>query len=341
MWLKPLARFLAVGGALLLAVSVGYGQTPAEFYKGRVVDLYIGYSVGGGYDLYARVLARHIGNHIPGHPTVIAKNMQGAGSLRLANWLYQVAPKDGSTFGTIGRGTAFDPVLGAPGAQFDGTKFTWIGSANDEVSLCVAWRNSGIDSFQDLLTKQLTVGATGMSDDTYQFPSVINGVLGTKMRIVNGYPGGNDVVMAMERGEVQGRCGWSWTTVKATHKAWLEEKKMDVLVQLSLAKHRDLPSIPLITEFAKSNEQQQILKLIFARQTMGRPFVAPPGIPADRAAALRKAFMDTMRDKDFLADADKAQIEITPVSGEKVEALVEEVYRTPAALAKKAASLLK
>ena len=316
-------------------------RTPAEFYKGRVVDLYIGYSVGGGYDLYARVLARHIGNHIPGRPTVVAKNMQGAGSLRLANWLFQIAPKDGSTFGIIGRGTAFDPVLGAPGAHFDGTKFTWIGSANDEVSLCVAWRSSGIGSFQDLLTKQLTVGATGMSDDTYQFPSVINGVLGAKMRIVNGYPGGNDVVLAMERGEVQGRCGWSWTTVKATHKAWLDEKKMNILVQLSLAKHPDLPGIPLITDFAKSDEQQQILKLIFARQMMGRPFVAPPGIPADRTEALRKAFMETMRDKDFLADAEKAQIEITPVPGKTVEALVEEVYRTPTAVAKKAASMLK
>jgi tripartite-type tricarboxylate transporter receptor subunit TctC len=335
-----LAKGLAVAGALSLSMTLAHGETPEEFYKGKTVELYVGYSVGGGYDLYARTIARHIGNHIPGNPTVIPKNMEGAGSLRFANWLFRVAPRDGTVFGTFGRGTAFDPVLGEPGAAFDGTKFNWIGSANDEVSVCVAWQSSGITKFEDLLNKEITVGATGGSSDTDQFPRIINGVLGTKMRVVSGYPGGNDVVLAMERGEVQGRCGWSWSSVMSTHRAWVDDHKIVVLAQLSLTGHPELPNVPMIGDLAKTDEQRQILKLIFARQTMGRPFLAPPMIPQDRADVLRKAFMDTMNDKDFLADATKEQLEITPVSGDKVQALVDEVYKTPPEIAKKAAALL-
>jgi tripartite-type tricarboxylate transporter receptor subunit TctC len=168
--------------ALLFDVALAHAQTPADFFKGKTVEIYVGYSVGGGYDLYARLLARHMGKHIPGNPTIVPKNMEGAASLRLANWLYQVAPKDGTVFGTIGRGTAFDPIFGQKGAQFDATKFTWIGSANDEVSVCVATDRSGITKFDDLYTKELTIGSTGAADDTYQFPAVINGALGTKFR---------------------------------------------------------------------------------------------------------------------------------------------------------------
>jgi tripartite-type tricarboxylate transporter receptor subunit TctC len=335
------ARMLAVALLAALPASIAGAQSPADFYKGKTVELDVGYSVGGAYDLYARTIGRYLGRHIPGNPTVIVKNMEGGGSLRLANWLYRVAPKDGSVLATIGRGTGFDPILGQQGAQFDGTKFTWIGSANNEVSVCVAWNaTSGITKFEDLLTKEITVGGTSMSADTDQFARVIDGVFGAKMRIVSGYPGGNNVVLAMERGEIQGRCGWSWSSVMSTHKAWIDEKKITVLVQLALRKHPDLPDVPLIMDLAKTDEQKQILKLIFARQTMGRPYLAPPGIPAARAEALRKAFMDTMNDKDFLAAADKEKLEITPVDGAELQKLVAEVYATPAALQKKAAALL-
>jgi tripartite-type tricarboxylate transporter receptor subunit TctC len=334
-------RLLAAVLLAALPASIAGAQSPADFYKGKTVELDVGYSVGGAYDLYARTIGRYLGRHIPGNPTVIVKNMEGGGSLRLANWLYRVAPKDGSVLATIGRGTGFDPILGQQGAQFDGTKFTWIGSANNEVSVCVAWNaTSGITKFEDLLTKQITVGGTSMSADTDQFPKVIDGVFGAKMRIVSGYPGGNNVVLAMERGEIQGRCGWSWSSVMSTHKAWIDEKKITVLVQLALRKHPDLPNVPLIMDLAKTDEQKQILKLIFARQTMGRPYLAPPGIPADRAQALRKAFMDTMSDKDFLADAAKTKLEITPVDGAELQKLVAEVYATPADIEKKAAALL-
>jgi tripartite-type tricarboxylate transporter receptor subunit TctC len=334
-------RLISMAAAIAaLAASAAHAQGPADFYKGKTVEIYIGYSVGGAYDLYARIISRHLGKHIPGNPTVVPKNMEGAGSLRLANWLYNVGPKDGTAIGIIGRGTAFDPILSSQKAQFDGTKYTWIGSANNEVSICVSWQASGVTRFDDLLTKELIVGGTSASADTDQFPKILNGVLGTKFKIISGYPGGNEIGLAMERGEVQGRCGWSWSSVKSTHQKWYDEKKFHVLVQLALQKHPDLPEVPLIIDLAKTDEQQKILKLIFARQVMGRPFMAPPGIPADRASALRKAFMDTMTDKEFLADADKAKMEITPVAGDQIEALVKQIYATPKAVADKAAAMI-
>ena len=335
-------RVTAASAILVVLAVAANAQPPAEFYKGKTVDMMIGYSVGGGYDVYARMISRHLGNHIPGNPNVTPKNMEGAGSLRLANWLYNVAPKTGTVMGTIGRGTGFDPLFGHKAAQFDGTRFNWIGSANDEVSVCVVWTDrTKVTKFEDLLTHPITVGGTGAAADTDQFPRIINAVLGTKMKIITGYPGGNDVNLAMERGEVDGRCGWSWSSVVSTRAHWLKENKITILMQLSLEKHPDLPKVPLITDLAKTDEQRALLRLIFARQALGRPYLAPPGVPADRVAALRKAFMDTMKDKAFLAEADKAQLEITPVSGEEVQKLVAEVYQTPAEIVKKAAEILK
>ncbi len=337
------ASRLFVAPAILAVLCAGAAaQSLAEFYKGKTVDMMIGYSVGGGYDVYARLIARHLGKHILGNPQVTPKNMEGAGSLRLANWLYNVAKKDGTVMGTIGRGTGFEPLFGHKAAQFDGNRFNWIGSANDEVSVCVVWNGrTKVAKFEDLLTTPITVGGTGAAADTDQFPRLINGVLGTKMKIITGYPGGNDVNLAMERGEVDGRCGWSWSSVVSTRASWLKDKKITVLMQLSLQKHPDLPDVPLITELAKTDEQRALLRLIFARQALGRPFLAPPDVPADRVAALRAAFMATMKDPAFVAETAKAQLEITPVSGEAVQKLVDDIYRTPPAIVKKAAELLK
>jgi tripartite-type tricarboxylate transporter receptor subunit TctC len=267
--------------------------------------------------------------------------MEGAASLRLANWIYNAAPKDGTAIGAVSRGAAFDPLLGSTAAQFDASKFNWVGSANDEVSLCVALSSSGIAKFDDLMTKTLTIGSTGTADDTYQFPAIMNGVLGTKFKMITGYPGGNDVSLAMERGEVQGRCGWSWSSLKATRLDWVQSKKINLLVQMSLAKHPDLPDVPLVTDLAKTDEQRAIFKLIFARQVMGRPYMLPPGVPQDRVEALRKAFMETMSDPAFLAEAEKGKLEITPVSGDKIQKLVDEIYKTPKDIAAKAGQLAK
>jgi len=343
-----IARLARIAAALALALAgpmlephAARADGVADFYKGRTVEIDVGYSTGGGYDIYARALARHLGRFIPGNPTVLVKNMPGAGSLRLANWLANAAPRDGTVFGTIGRGTAFDPVLGQPGADFKGPGLSWIGSMNREVSICAAWHDAGIASFEDLKTKELLIGGVSPNDDTVQFAKVLNYVLGTKLKIVAGYPGGNDVVLAMERGEVKGRCGWSWSSIVTARPAWIKEKKIIVLVQLALSKHPDLPDVPLVTDLANNPSQRQMLRLIFARQVMGRPFVAPPAIPADRLAALRKAFMQTLADKDFVADAEKARLEIDGVSGEEVAKLVKELYATPADVAKQAAAALK
>jgi tripartite-type tricarboxylate transporter receptor subunit TctC len=339
---QNLARVAVTAAIMAMPAVAASAQSPAEFYKGKAIELYINVSVGGGYDLYARMLARHLGKHMPGNPQIVPKNMEGGGGMRLANWLYNVGPKDGTAFGAVARAMAFEPLLGNKGAQYDGTRFNYIGSANDEVSVCVAWHTSGVTTFEDAQKTQLVVGSGGISDDTYQYPALLNNMFGAKFKMVPGYPGGNDINLALERGEVQGRCSIPWSTVKATRRFWIDEKKVSLLMQYSLSKHADLPNVPLVMDLAKTDEQRNILKLIFGRQVMGRPFAAPPDVPKDRVAALRKAFMDTMADKDFLAEAEKAKFEITPVSGEKIESLVLDIYRnTTPALAEKAGAMMK
>jgi tripartite-type tricarboxylate transporter receptor subunit TctC len=334
-------RGIAIATVALALPSVSQAESVADFYKGKTVELLIGYSGGGGYDVYARLLARHMGKHIPGNPTIVPRNMPGAGSLVLANWLYNVAPKDGTAFGIIGRGTPFDPMLGIEAAKFDPTKFLWLGSMNNEVSVCVSWHTSGVTKYEQVLDKELVVGGTGPSADTDQFPRITNAVLGTKFRIISGYPGGNDISLAMERREVGGRCGWSWSSVISTRMDWFKEKKIHVLIQLALEKHEDLPDVPLVVDLAKTDEQRATLRLIFARQALGRPFLGPPGIPADRATALQAAFMTTMKDKDFLAEAAKAKLEITPLGGAAVQKIIEESAKTDPAILKRAAAMIK
>ena len=334
----------AIGGlatAVAILLAPASAQAQPELFKDKSIDLYIGYSVGGGYDLYARVLARHLNKHVPGTPTIVPRNMEGAGSMRLANWLYAVAPKDGSAIGTVSRAAAFEKLLGRPGISFDASQFSWIGSANDEVSVCISWHTSGVATFADLLQKELIVGAAGAGSDDDQFPRVLNGLFGTKMRVINGYPGGNEVVLAMERGEVNGRCGYSWSSIKTTHPQWLDGHKINILAQFATSKHPDLPAVPLVTEFATNDEQRSILRLILARQALGRPFLGPPEIPFDRVAALRAAFMATMKDPQFLADADKLKLEVRPLSGEQAERMVKQIYgEISPAVAKRAAALL-
>ena len=309
-----------------LAIMPASAQSPADFYKGKTVTVYVGYSPGGGYDTYARTVARHIGKHIPGQPTVIVKNRPGAGSMLLTNEIYNVLPKDGSIIGIVGRGMPTEPLFGNDKAQFEPDKFTWIGSTNNEVSVCVAWHTSPIKKWEDLLTTQMIVGGTGEGADTDSFPKVMNNVLGTKLKLITGYPGGNDVLLAMERGEVDGRCGYSWSSAKSRKADWLKEGKMTVLIQMSPQKHPDMPDVPLIMDLAKNDADKATLRLIYARQEFGRPFLAPPGIPADRVEALQAAFMATMEDPDFKADAAKQNLELAPVSGKRVAELISAVY---------------
>ena len=325
-----------------LAAPASAAESVADFYRGKVVSLYIGYSVGAGYDAHGRLVARHLGKYIPGNPTVVPINMEGAGSLKLTNWLYNVPPKDGTVIAIIARGAPFEPLLGvAPAtARFDGRKFTWIGSSTDEVSVCVAWERAGIDRFDQLFHKQLIVGASGGDPEIY--PRVLNSALGTKFRVVNGYPGGAEIDFAMERGEVDGRCGWSWNSIVSSNKAWLDEGKIKILVQLSLRQEPQLTArgVPWIMDMAKDDEQRQLFRLFFLRGSVGRPFLGPPGIPADRTAALRKAFMDAMKDPQLLAEARRTRLEITPLSGDQAQKLIEEVYDTPRPLIQKARAMI-
>jgi tripartite-type tricarboxylate transporter receptor subunit TctC len=335
-----IARCLAAAGCAAWLVSTAAAQEVEPFYRGKTIELYVGYTPGGAYDLYARLIARHLGRFIPGAPTIVPKNMDGAGSLRLANYLANVAPKDGTVLGTIGRATALDPIFGQKGAQFRGSDFAWIGSPTDETSVCTAMATSGIARFEELQTRELIVGSISLSDDTGQFPRLLNGWFGAKLKSVTGYPGGNNIVLAMERGEVQGRCGWSWSSVKSTRPEWLEQKKINILLQMALAKHPELAGVPLVIDLAKDDEHRRIMKLVFARQSIGWPYVAPPGLPRERVEILRRAFADTFKDGEFLAEAAKAKLAIRPVSGQSLEALVADVYATPAAIAQKAADLL-
>ncbi len=324
---RALAGLVLAGVAAgLMAPATASAHAVADFYEGKTITLYVGYSPGGGYDTYARTVARHMTKHIPGNPNIVTKNRPGAGSMLLANELYNILPKDGTVIGTIGRGIPMEPLFGTAEAKFDPSKFNWLGSANNEVSVCVSWHASPIKTFDDLLTTPMIVGGTGPGADTDTFPKVMNNIIGTKLKLVTGYPGGNDILFAMERGEVEGRCGYSWSSAKSRKADWLRDKKMIVLVQMSTAKHPDLPDVPFVMDMAKSEKDKQVLALIFARQAWGRPFLAPPGVPADRVKALQAAFMATMADPDFLKDATKQRLEIAPISGEKIGELMADLY---------------
>ncbi len=339
--MKTLYAFTSyVFGAAFLMTAAN-ADTIADFYRGKTVDMLVGYQAGGGYDIYGRAVARHIGKQIPGQPSVVVKNMDGAGGLRVANFVSQSASKDGSVIATTGRGAAFDPLFGNKLAQFDGRKFGWIGSANSEVSICVSIKGSGVDKFENLYDRELIIAGTGAANDTDQIPKVINGLLGTRFRLATGYPTGAGLQHSMERRETFGRCGWSWSSIKATHPHWVSDKTINLLVQVALQKHAELPHVPLITDFAKTPEQKEILKTIFASQVLGRPFFTTPDVPAERLAALRGAFDAVMVDKEFLAEAVKLKLEVTPVDGKTVESLVNEIYGSPKEIVSKAGALMR
>jgi tripartite-type tricarboxylate transporter receptor subunit TctC len=308
-----------------------------DFYKGRTVSLVIGYSVGGGYDLYARLLARHMGQYIPGRPAIVPQNLTGAGSLRAANFLYSVAPKDGSVFGTFGRTIVTTPLLTPASAQFDATRFSWLGSMTNEVSLCVTWHTSAVKDWNDALEKPITLGGEGSGADPDVYTLLYKNVFGARWRLVSGYPGTNDTVLAMERGEVDGLCGLSWSTLKSRHPQWLNEKLVNILVQAGLKKQSELAGVPLALDLTNDPEKLAILKLFLSTQEMARPFAAPPDIPPERRGALISAFEQSMHDPELLAEASKLSMDINPLPAETMNRLIAELYATSPQLVEKAA----
>jgi tripartite-type tricarboxylate transporter receptor subunit TctC len=313
--------------ALLVVAGLAYAAGVEDFYKNRNVTLVIGYSVGGGYDAYARLVGRYIGKHIPGNPAIIPEQMTGAGSLRSANFIYSVAAKDGSVFGTFSRSMGISPLIDK--AEFDSRKFTWLGSVTDDNTTCVTWNTSPIKNWDDFLNKPSKFGGEGAGADPDIWTLLYKNVFGAKAQLVSGYPGTNDTVLAMERGEIDGLCGISWSTIKSRHPEWLTSHSVNIIVQAALKKEPEISAVPLATDLAKTPEQLQIIKLLLVSQAMARPFAAPPDIPADRKAALIAAFDGTMKDADFLAEAQKLSFDVRPVNATMIDAMLAEVYQTP------------
>lgn len=314
---------------LLAAALPASAQDAAEFYKGKTVRLIVGVGVGSGYDINARLLARHMSRHIPGNPQIIVQNQPGAGSLTMTNQLYAAGPFDGTAIGASFNGLPTTPLLQPTGARFEATRINWVGSTNRETQVSYVWHTAPVQSFDDIRKTETVIGAQAPGSTQYDYPVLSNALFGTKFKVITGYEATPKIHLAMERGEVHGT--WAnWSTLKAIASPWIEEKKVRMFAQWALRKHAELPNVPLILEQAKTEADKQALQLALARLEFGRPFFMPPNVPAERVTAIRRAFDATMKDKEFLAEAEKLKIEIDPLTGEQVAALIADIYKTPA-----------
>ena len=333
-------RYALLASALALsAVALGpaaedaRAQSVADFYKGKTVVIYSGLTASGAYSAYGRLLEAHIGKHIPGKPNTVMKIMEGGTGLVLANWLYNAGPKDGLAFGIFHERMGLEPVVSAQGTRFDGSKFTWIGSMAKQTSVCFTWHTSKVKTVADAKAMSIPVGSAAAAASDSVMPRMMNEMLDTKFQIVRGY--GGDLLVAIERGEVEGRCGYGWASLKATRPDWYRDKKINLLAQFSFMPHVELPNVPVMMDLVEKPEDKQALELIFATQEMGRPFAAPPGIPADRAAALRKAFDAALKDPALIADAKKQNLELDPITGQEITDLMARLYGTPKTVAER------
>jgi tripartite-type tricarboxylate transporter receptor subunit TctC len=324
--------FGACGLSAVALLGAGLAATAADvadFYRGKNLRIYVGYGPGTGYDVYARLLGRHLPKHLPGHPGVIIQNMPGAASLTMTNYLYNVAARDGSAIGLPARNLFVEPLFGNDNARFDARKFNWLGSMSTDVALCFTWHNSGIATIQDAMKREVLVGSSGVNSGSYIFPQILNAMIGTRFKVVMGYPDSAAVGIAMERGEVAGYCSFTWASIKSARPKWVEDKQINILLQLTIRKHAELASVPLVMDFAPDEPARQAFSLMFADQEMGRPVVAPPDVPADRVAALRQAFEATMKDDEFRTEAGRSGIEISPIDAKAVEQVLADIYATP------------
>jgi tripartite-type tricarboxylate transporter receptor subunit TctC len=329
---------LALAASALLATSGGaraQGSVEA-FYKSQPITIVVGYSPGAAYDLYARNVAQHMGKYIPGNPKIIVQNMPGAGSMNAVNYIYQLGKKDGSQIAAFARGIAMQPLFDETGVKFDATKLEWIGSTSSEVSVVLAWHATSFKTLEDAKARAMSVAVSGSGADSAIFPRVLNSVLGTKFKLVTGYPGNAEMLLAVERGEVDGNAGTSWATLQGSKRDWMTEKKVNLLVQLGLKKHPDLRDVPLALDLAPNADDRKVLELILSRQEMAYPYAAAPGIPEDRLSALRSAFMSMTKDPEFIAEAKKQGFEVDAMSGEDVGKLVKSLYASPPALIERA-----
>ena len=323
-------KVLLVLALLSLAGPAAAAEDVAAFYRGKTVRIVVGVAVGSGYDINARLLARHMAAHIPGHPSIIVQNQPGAGSLTMTNQLYASGPFDGTVIGAPFNGLPTTPLLQPGGARFDATKLNWLGSSNRETQITYVWHTAPVQNVAELAQKELVVGAQAPGSTQYDFPVLANRLFGFKFKVITGYESTPKIHLAMERGEVQGNGATNWSTLKALNSNWLEDKKVKPIVQWALKKHPELSDVPMILDLAKTDADRQALLLALARLEFGRPFFLPPNVPPERVEALRRAFDATMRDPAYLAETEKLKIDIEPLTGEQVASLIAEVFATPA-----------
>ena len=321
------SRWLAVS-LMAFTVSPALAQAPQDFYAGRKMDMVIGYTPGGNYDLYARLIARTLGDYLPGNPSIIPRNMPGGGSRIAAAWLYSIAPKDGTALATFDQALPIAQALRDPTLRFDLRDFNFIGNPARENNTVTAWHTSGVKTIEDAKTQEVTVGSTGASTSS-QYATAMNALIGTRFKLVTGYPGGNDINLAMERGEVAVRGSNSWASWKSTRADWVRDNKINILVQIGMKRAPDLPNVPLMIELAKNDADRAIFRLISAPTVIGRPIVTAPGVPAERVKMLRDAFDKMIHDPKFIATAAKEQFEIDFVPGEEMQQVVAEIVNTP------------
>ena len=320
---------LAVAGLVALCAPAA-AQSVEDFYKGKIIRFLVGYGAGTGYDVYMRVVQRHIAKHLPGRPTIVPENMPGAGGLVMTNYLYNVAARDGTVIGMPSRNLVTDPLHGNDVAKFDALKFNWIGSVSSDVSTCLGWRASGANTLQDAMTREVKLGGNGPQTDSAIMPRVLNALIGTKFKTFNGYPDSAAVGLAMEQGEVDGYCGFTLGSVRSARPVWLEKSLVSIMMQMAPAKHPDLKDTPNPLDLLKDDDSRQAYLLVFGAGDMGRPIAAPPGVPADRVATLRAAFEATLKDSEFIEDVKTSRIDVDkPTTGAAVEALIRQLYATP------------
>jgi len=330
------AAALAVIATVSATVSGACAQSVEEFYKKTQLSVYVGSGAGGGFDEIARVFSMHFVRHLPGQPTPIVKNMPGAGGLLNVNFMYAQAPRDGSAIAAPFNTVFMLPLFGDPAAKFDARKFTWIGSLDKQTGTCVVWHTSDIKTLQDASKREVQVGATGVNATPAIFSNMMNSLFGTRFKVISGYTT-NEMRFALERGETEGVCGLAWQTYKAVQPGWIENKLIRPIAQMGLLKNRDLPDVPLAIEMLKDPADRRVFELVVLPQEFGRPFIAPPGVPADRAAAMVKAFAQTLTDPAFLADAAKIRLSLDPLTGEEIMRLLDEAHAAPKDVIERAA----
>jgi tripartite-type tricarboxylate transporter receptor subunit TctC len=307
--------------------------SPADFYRGKTVTIIVSSSAGGGYDTLARTLARHMGRHVPGNPAVVVRNMPGAGGMTATNFLYNNAERDGSVIGLVQNNTPFEPLFGTKEARYDPIKFNWLGSPSSETAMVLLWHEVPVDTVAELRTREVAVGVSGANSTPAFFTRLLNAVLGTRMKAINGYPGQNDVLLAMERGELDGHPSAFFSSVRSTRPTWLRNKLAKAVLQYGPEKLAELPDVPFAPDLVTSDEDKLVMQAAFAPLALGRPFVLPPGVPTERVAALRAAFAAAMADAEFLAEGERVGLGLNaPRTGMQIQELMERAYRSPPAV---------